>query len=183
MNDIKKYPTEDECFALIRRYKMLPNIVDHSVQVMRVSLAICNNLKNEGSVNTELVVAAALLHDIAKTQSIERNEHRHDLTGGEILRELGQPEIAEIVENHVIYPDFSESSPVNEKDIIYYADKRVMHDRIVTIDERIDDLVIRYGRTENLKEMILKNKQFVLALEGKIKRNMKSDLDTILRSL
>ena len=183
MNDIKKYPSETECHEIINRYGMLPNIIDHSVQVMRVSLAIYYDLKDRTSVNRELIVAAALLHDIAKTRSIEQKELRHDLVGGEILRELGHDAIADIVENHVIYSDFNEKSPVNEKDIVFYADKRVMHDRIVTIDTRIDDLVIRYGKTERIREMIIHNKEFVLALEKKINSGMKNGLDTVLRGL
>ena len=100
-----------------------------------------------------------------------------------MLRELGHDEIADIVENHVIYSDFNEKSPVNEKDIVFYADKRVMHDRIVTIDTRIDDLVVRYGKTERIREMIIHNKEFVLALEKKINSGMKNGLDTVLRGL
>jgi len=180
---MKKYPSEDECNELIRKYGMLPNIIDHSVQVMRVSLAIYENLKEPALLSRELVVAAALLHDIAKTRSIEKKELRHDLTGGQMLRELGQPEIADIVENHVVYADFDEFSPVNEKDIVFYADKRVMHDTIVSLDTRVDDLVLRYGKTEKIKEMIIHNKKFVLALENKIQRSMNRKIDSVLSEL
>lgn len=183
MNDLKKYPTEDECYELLKRFRMLPNIVAHSVQVMRVSIAIYEDMKSPGSLNRELIVAAALLHDIAKTRSIEQRELRHDLVGAMMLRELGHDEIADICENHVIYTDFSEASPVNEKDIVFYADKRVMHDRVVDIDTRIADLVERYGKTEKIREMIIHNKKFVLALERKIESGMKHGLDEALKGL
>ncbi len=183
MNGIKKYPTEDECYDLIRKYNMLPNIIRHSEQVMRVSLAIYDNLKDGVHVDRDLLVAASLLHDITKTRAIETRELRHDLTGGELLRELGHPVIADIVENHVVYNDFSEKSPLDEKDIVFYADKRVMHDKVVTIDERIDDLVVRYGKTEKIKEMIIHNRQFVLALEKKISNAMSAEIDEALKGL
>ncbi|HPS58105.1 MAG TPA: HD domain-containing protein [Spirochaetota bacterium] len=183
MNGLAKYPTEDECYELIQKFNMLPNIVNHSIQVMRVSLAIYGDLEDPGSLSRELIVAAALLHDIAKTRSIEKRELRHDLIGGEILRELGYEEIADICENHVIYNDFSETTPVNEKDIVFYADKRVMHDRVVDIDTRIADLVERYGKTEKIREMIIHNKKFVLALERKIETGMKNGLDAALKGL
>jgi putative nucleotidyltransferase with HDIG domain len=183
MSGVKKYPTEDECYELQRRFRMLPNIIDHSVQVMRVSLAIFDDLKDRSSVSRELVAAAALLHDIAKTRSIEQKGLRHDLAGAEMLRELGQDEIADICENHVVYNDFDKDSPVNEKDIVYYADKRVMHDRVVSIETRIADLVERYGKTERIKEMIIHNKQFVLSLERKIESGMKHSLDRVLEGL
>ncbi|HPJ44079.1 MAG TPA: HD domain-containing protein, partial [Spirochaetota bacterium] len=65
MNSVSRYPTEEECFSIIRQYDMLPNIIDHSVQVMNVALAIYDNLREKGPVSRELLVAAALLHDIA----------------------------------------------------------------------------------------------------------------------
>ena len=128
-------------------------------------------------------IAAALLHDIAKTRSIEQKDLRHDLIGAQMLRELGQNEIADICENHVIYNGFDKDSPVNEKDIVFYADKRVMHDRVVDIETRIADLVERYGKTEKIKEMIIHNKEFVLALEHKIESGMKHSLDQALKGL
>lgn len=183
MNGLKKYPTEDECYELLRRFRILPNIMDHSVQVMRVSLAIYNDLKDQSALSRELIVSAALLHDIAKTRSIEQKHLRHDLIGAEMLRELGLEEIADICENHVIYADFNATAPVNEKDIVFYADKRVMHDKVVDIDTRIADLVERYGKTETIKKMIIHNKKFVLALEHKIETGMKHGFATALKGL
>jgi len=58
-----------------------------------------------------------------------------------------------------------------------------MHDKVVTIDERIDDLVIRYGKNDKIKEMIIHNKKFVLALENKIQKNMKINIDIALKTL
>lgn len=180
MTGNEKIPTEKECFAIIHDYKMLPNIIEHSIQVKEVSVLIYENLKEKNSLNLDLIIASALLHDIAKTSSIINKELRHDLKGGEILRKLGYDEIAEIVESHVMFSGFDPDGPVTEKEIIYYADKRVMHDQIVSIDSRIEDLVERYGKTEEIKKMIINNKKFVKSLEDKILNHMSSDLDTLL---
>jgi len=59
-----RIPSRLECDELMARYYMLPNIVKHSIQVMNVSLAITDNLKNGMPINRDLVIAAALLHDI-----------------------------------------------------------------------------------------------------------------------
>jgi len=180
MTGMIKIPTETECFSLIQEYNMLPNIIEHSIQVKNVSLIIYDNLNEKDTLNRELIIASALLHDIAKTSSIINRELRHDLKGGEILRELGYDEIAEIVESHVIFSDFDPNGPVTEKEIIYYADKRVMHDQIVTIDSRIADLVKRYGKTEKIREMIINNTKFVKSLESKIRSRMFGDIDALL---
>jgi len=178
-----KYPSEEECLKLIEKYEMLPNIVEHSMQVKNVSEAIYNHLVDKEKISIELLVSAALLHDIAKTRSILQNELRHDLTGGEILREHGLDEIAVIVENHVVFTGFDPIGPLDEKEIIYYADKRVMHDKVVNIETRVADLVERYGRTEKIKEMILHNKKFILQLEDKIQRHMDINIETALKDL
>ena len=183
MNRVTEYPSEDECFNIIRQYDMLPNIVDHSVQVKNVSLAIYDHLQKKELISRELLIAAALLHDIAKTRSIHNREMRHDLIGGEMLRAMGLNEIAEIVENHVVFTGFLPDGPLTEKEIIYYADKRVMHDKVVNVHTRVEDLVERYGINDRVKELIIRNKEFVLDLEAKIIRNMTTDMETALKGL
>ncbi len=182
-DNLKNPPSEEECFRLINEYEMLPNIIDHSVQVKNVTEAIYNGLIDKKNVNIELLRASALLHDITKTKAILEKELRHDLTGGELLRSLGYEEIAVIVENHVVFSDFDADGPLLEKEIIYYADKRVMHDKIVNIDTRVSDLVDRYGRTEKIREMILHNKKFILKLESKIQSYMNIPIEEALKGL
>ena len=92
-----RIPTRGECEELMKRYSMLPHIVDHSLQVMRVSMALAVNLKSGVSINHDMVVSAALLHDITKTRSLTTKE-RHDISGGALLRELGFNCLAIIVE-------------------------------------------------------------------------------------
>ncbi len=182
-NSNYKYPDEDECFRLIREYGMLPNIVRHSIQVRNVSVAIYKHLISNDSVSLKLIIASALLHDIAKTDSLDHKEIRHDITGGEILRKLGYDDIAVIVENHVVFTGFDPDGPVTEKEIIYYADKRVMHDRIVDIETMVIDLVDRYGGDERIRGLILENKKFVLALENKIQSRMDMEIDLALADI
>jgi hypothetical protein len=72
------------------------------------------------------------------------------------LRGLGFPLIAEIVEQHVVL-DLNPAEAIVETAIVYYAHKRVMHDKIVTLEERVQDLLIRYGKTQELNNQILQN--------------------------
>ena len=173
---IDKIPSREECNELMAQYSMLPNIVEHSIQVMRVSLAITDNLKSGVFVNRDMVVAAALLHDITKTRSLVTKE-RHDTSGGDLLRELGFPLIAEIVEQHVIIQNINLEGRLEEREIVYYAGKRVLHDTIVTINERLLDLIERYG----CENRILQNKNQVLTVERKIASFMKIDIDQAIQ--
>jgi uncharacterized protein len=181
-NTRDRTPSRKECDELMAKYAMLPNIVEHSIQVMRVSLAIIDNLKNGVSMNRDLVAAAALLHDITKTRSFVTKE-RHDESGGELLRELGFPRIAEIVEQHVIIQNLNLDRMLEEREIVYYADKRVLHDTIVTIDERVHDLIQRYGTVEEIRNLILHNRSQVLMVERKIASFMNIDIDQAIQDI
>ncbi|MRR17346.1 MAG: HDIG domain-containing protein [Deltaproteobacteria bacterium] len=174
-----RIPSRAECEELMARYAMLPNIVLHSFQVMRVALALTDNLVDGVSINRDAVIAGALLHDITKTRSLHTKE-KHAASGGDLLRELGFGLIARIVEQHVVITDVNLAGPPEEKEIVYYADKRVMHDRIVTLEERVQDLLIRYGKTEAIHNQILQNLQQVIPVERKLNSFMKTDIhDTI----
>jgi putative nucleotidyltransferase with HDIG domain len=175
-NTPDRIPSLKECEELMAQYAMRPHIVAHSLQVMRVSLAVIDHLKNGVSVNRDLVAAAALLHDITKTRSFVTKE-RHDASGGALLRELGFPHVAEIVEQHVTIRNVNLHGELEEREIVYYADKRVLHDTIVTIDERVNDIMQRYGAVEEIRSLILQNKSQVLAVERKIARFMKTEID------
>jgi uncharacterized protein len=179
---LDRIPSREECTELMMRYSMRPNIVEHSIQVMRVSMAITDNLKNGVTVNRDMVIAAALLHDITKTRSLETKE-RHDASGAELLREIGFACIAEIVEQHVIFRNLNPQGRLEEREIIYYADKRVMHDKIVTIEARVSDLIQRYGTTEEIRNLIHNNKSLVLAIEGKIAGHMKIDIHRAIQEI
>lgn len=164
------------------RYSMLPNIVEHSLQVMRVSLSVMDNLKEGVRLNRDMVIAAALLHDITKTRSLKTKE-RHDESGGTLLRELGFSGIAGIVEQHVILQDLNLEGGIEEREIVYYADKRVMHDRIVSLEERVQDLIRRYAFTEEIRDQILRNWEQVRAVEQKIAGYMKIDIHSAVRQI
>jgi uncharacterized protein len=177
-----RIPSLQECDELMAEYCMLPNIIAHSRQVMRVSLAITDNLKDGVSINRNLVIAAALLHDITKTRSLKTQEH-HDQSGGELLRELGFPRVGEIVRQHVILLDFNPREKLAEREIVNYADKRVMHDRIVSLAQRVEDLIQRYGTTEEIKNRIRRNERTVYAIEKKIADSMSVDLNSAIQRI
>jgi uncharacterized protein len=174
-----KIPTVEECYDLMKCYAMLPHIVAHSEQVARVAAAILSHLRDDTGINHVAVIAACLLHDITKTRSLQTREH-HDISGGQLLAELGFPAIGDMVKEHVILQNFQPGGNILDKEIVYYADKRVMHDRIVTVGERVADLIARYGTTEERIRLIDSNEKQVLQLEVKIRRFMTSDLQKVL---
>ena len=149
-----RVPTQIECERLMSEMDMLDHIVDHSRQVCRVAVLLVEGLREGGlRLNAELVQAAALLHDITKTRSFSTREN-HAATGADFLSDRGFPEVGRIVAQHVTLKNYPEAASPIEAEIVNYADKRVLHDRIVSLDERMDYILERYGRLPEHRERI-----------------------------
>ena len=63
-----------------------------------------------------------------------------------LLKGMGYERVGEVVAQHIWLCKEGDPSSVSEEEIVNYADKRVMHDRIVSLEERFSDLKERYGR-------------------------------------
>lgn len=163
-----KIPSQKQCFALIRTMGMMDHIVDHSVMVGNIALCLCKHLKkNTPSLNVELTTAAALLHDITKTRSFQTGEI-HSETGGELLENLGYPEVGNIIRQHVILDCCKKTAPVSEQEIVNYADKRVLHDEVVPLSKRLEYIQIRYGKNKAFQKRIAVMWEMTTALESKL---------------
>jgi uncharacterized protein len=176
-----KYPTLSECLDLMASHRMLPNIREHSVRVRDVALMVGEHLSAAGVLlDLGLLEAGALLHDIAKTATLH-NGAEHARLGAQWLSDLGYPAVAEIVREHVwLSRSPSEPGPLREVEIVNYADKRVLHDLVVTLPQRFDDLRRRYGRTPEIIQRITSNAKRSLILEHKIFAGLTMTPDDIL---
>jgi len=133
---------------------MLDNIVSHSIQVCRVALLLVDELHQGGvALSRNLVQAAALLHDITKTRSFQTNEN-HAATAAEWLTRKGYPEVGDIVRQHVRLDTYSDSDIPTEVEVVNYADKRVLHDKIVPLSERMNYILVRYGTEPHYRHRI-----------------------------
>lgn len=140
-------PTPVECLGYTEQYQMLANIKDHSIIVARVAETIaCAVRKSGAEISVELVVAAALMHDIGKTSCLNNNDN-HAAKGSEICLELGLDELAPIVRDHV-WLQVEARLPLTESEIVYYSDKRVNHEKVVSLEERFEYITARYGNND-----------------------------------
>ncbi|MBC8393857.1 MAG: HDIG domain-containing protein [Deltaproteobacteria bacterium] len=140
-----RIPSKKECYRLIYESNMMEHIVVHSFQVCRVSLMIVDHIDIEGTaLNRDLVQASAMLHDITKTRSFQTKES-HDKTGAKFLSELGYPEVGNIVRQHVVLDEYFLPEFPTEAEIVNYSDKRVLHDQVVSLKERENYILERYG--------------------------------------
>ena len=138
-------PDVSECLDFMLQYHMLPNIKDHSIVVARVAEIITEGLIEAGhDLSLKIVIAGALLHDIGKTACLG-NDDDHAVKGFEICLEHNLHAIADIIAEHVILKTYAPENGFTEKEIVYYADKRVNHDQVVSLEERLDYILDRYG--------------------------------------
>ena len=178
-------PSREECYKLMCETGMLPNIVAHSLQVCRTATFLVERLRECGiKLDRDLVRASALLHDITKTRSLTTGEiHAH--TGAELINEMGYPDVAFIIGHHVILDETFVSDEPAEVEIVNYADKRILHDRVVSLRERMDYILVRYAKHPGDRERIARNWLRAKELEKKLFKFLPfspNDLDSLLGS-
>lgn len=173
MDSPTRIPSLRECIALMERYAMLANIRHHSLVVARLAEQIQQGLASFApelpQANRHLVISGALLHDIAKTPCLDSNRD-HAKVGGEICRSHGYPEIAAIVEQHVLLWEYDPvryaEGKFTAREIVYYADKRVRHNVVVNLDQRLEYILEHYGKNNPARHALIReNFKKCIALE------------------
>jgi uncharacterized protein len=162
-------PSWAQCLELMDIHGMLPNIREHSFRVMQVARFLGDALAVAGvDLSLPLVTTGALLHDLGKTACLG-TLNNHAEYGAGILEELGYHHVAQVVREHVyLNDDPLDLRPFRETEVVNYADKRVLHDEVVTLQERFADLKVRYGRTPEALARIHATKIKSQALEEKL---------------
>jgi HD superfamily phosphohydrolase YqeK len=170
--------TEDQLQKLVTQYRVPVHIQKHMKKVAAVALFLGQKLKQQGE-NVDLIALrqAALLHDVMKLCDFKELDICHfeqNITAEDIqfwtalmkscgsighveaaynmLKDIGEPRLAAIVRKHRFAGliDQQDKPETWEEKLLYYADKRVRHDRIVSLTERLKDGRKRYFPDGNL---------------------------------
>ena len=165
---MKKYalPTRRRCLSLLKEHHVPPHIVKHSLAVAKLAVFLAERLKENGiAVDVNLVDRACLLHDIFRicdfkqsddgkfeqkiTQKSKPRRQRlkaHEDAAYDLLKGK-YPVLALTVKKHryTALLDEKERPTTWEEKLVYYADKRVMHDRIVSLKQRLEEAHKRYA--------------------------------------
>ena len=126
----EELPSERRCLELLHGAGLGEERVAHSVAVAAIAAALTAALDERGQcLCVPLVVAAALLHDVA------RAEARHGDAGADLLEGLGYARVARIVRRHMRLGE-ALGDDLDETQVVFLADKLVQDDRLVGVDER-----------------------------------------------
>lgn len=160
-------PDDRHCEEYWAHFGMLDNIADHSRKVAQVATFVAQQAKNMGiAVDVPTIRASALLHDIAKTYCVQHGGNHSQLGGAWVADFTSNPAIASGVTHHVIWPFEMNIDDYFTPLTVIYADKRVRHDNIVTIESRFEDLISRYGVNDYIRRRIEITKAQALELEN-----------------
>jgi uncharacterized protein len=120
-------------------------IVVHSEGVARVAVAAAGFVAEAGiPVDSRLVEAAALLHDIDKVE-IRRSGGEHGVVGARRLETAGYGELAMPVASHPIMSLLDDDRfPIGWPSVILAVADRHVAQEFVTVDERLDDMKARH---------------------------------------
>ncbi len=162
-----KLPTRRRCLELMDEFGVPLHIRKHNLAVARLGILLAKKLKEKSiPVDVDLVDRACLLHDLLRIcdapfrggydRSAEfrilARKFCHEDAAYELLKDK-YPELALAVRRHRYAALLDEKDkPVTwEEKIVYYADKRVMHDKIVPLRERLEEAHRRNAAQRNCK--------------------------------
>ena len=139
-------PSLAQCLAWLDEWEVPDNVRAHSAVVARSAYVLAVMMRNRGvPVDPVLTHRGGLLHDIDKIATLKMNG-AHGRMGAEFLDAQGYPRLAEILREHIM----TRVMRLEAKDwgwevrLVFFCDKLVEGNGLVTFDQRLDALKIRY---------------------------------------
>jgi CTP:molybdopterin cytidylyltransferase MocA len=168
-------PTPEECLVLLNEtFDAGEEIIGHGQMVAKVALALGKAIqRSKTDLNLDLLVAAGLLHDLA------RNQRDHARVAMRILNSLDYPAVAEIVGVHMDIP-LEDKKAISEKEIVFLADKLVNGTRIVDLKSRFDMVIKRYGSEPDVLTKIKDRMGSALKIKQRIEQLADRSIETIV---
>jgi molybdenum cofactor cytidylyltransferase len=159
-------PSDAECRALMIRQDVSQNIIKHCRAVAHLARHMATALNAAGCrLDIERIVSAARIHDLARGCS------HHAAEGARILREMGFPRIADIVEVHMDCM-IKKEAPITEAEVVFLADKCIHEDRIISMEERFQAKLQKYGADFGACQDILKRWRNALESQQRVEALM-----------
>ena len=137
--ELHKYPDKEQCGRILDRVGTPAHIVRHCEAVTDTALTIAMELNYRGlNLSLPLIYAAGSLHDVLRMRP------EHPKLGAELMLDYGYPEVADIIKDHMKYQHPLPVYDVTEKDIICLSDKLRQEDKLVTLEQRLAPVLLRW---------------------------------------
>jgi tRNA threonylcarbamoyladenosine biosynthesis protein TsaE len=164
------FPSSEEIEQWRREVALPPNVIAHCEKVAEICDRLAQHLIERGEiVRRETLFAAAQAHDllrfldfspettpagVVRTAEDEarwkpwRERYkglRHEEACTAFLRERGYDAFGDIVAVHGLHAPSPTRATIEQR-VLFYGDKRVIGDRLVTVEERFEEFLHRYGK-------------------------------------
>ncbi|MDD6255372.1 MAG: histidine phosphatase family protein [Eubacteriales bacterium] len=134
-----KYPDKEQCQRILDRVGTPAHIVKHCQAVTDTALTIAMELNYNGlNMSLPLIYASGSLHDVLRMRP------DHPRLGAELLLDYGYPEVADIIKDHMKYQHPLPVYDITEKDVICLSDKLRQEDKLVTLEQRLAPVLLRW---------------------------------------
>jgi CTP:molybdopterin cytidylyltransferase MocA/HD superfamily phosphodiesterase len=169
-------PSAEECEKLLaKKFVAEMPLVEHCRKVAKLAVFLAKQLNEAGCrLDTGLIEAAALLHDLAK------GKPNHASEGGRILDEMGYPDIARVVAAHMDITVVKEE-PVCAAEVLYLADKMTLRDRYVAVEERFESRLKALGARPDILDAVAVRRENALLIRRKIEDRIGSSLTEVMK--
>lgn len=193
-NVIMNLPSKKQCNELLKKYHTPVSVIKHSAVVTKIAEYLADEFnKTKTKVNKDLINRACVLHDLlrvcdipndnffkfADPEDIKQKDVKQKIWAAQCAKYKGMhhseaaedvlgrdyPELAQVIREHMFDVLLKDEFTCWEGKIVSYADKRVDHDRIVTLNQRIEEGKKRWHTDNENLDLTYKK---LLALEKEI---------------
>lgn len=170
----KNIPSLERSWKILSEARIDERIEKHCFAVACTAIELAGKLNSAGAgLDENFVLASALLHDIA------RHEPNHASAGAKLLEEIGYPLVATAVGEHMDI-EVNNEIPLTEAELVYYADKIVKENTIVSINSHFAATLHKYNDDPQASAVVLKRLRQAERIERKIKKIMGYPNEAIL---
>jgi putative nucleotidyltransferase with HDIG domain len=157
-------PSPEVCEEIWKWFHTPEPVTAHCRLVAETALEWARKLIKAGRpLNLDLVTAGALLHDVAKGAS----RREHDAVGAKWLEDMGYPSAAQVVGAHTDLPRDA-LRLIDERAVVYLADKQVQKTARVTVDRRFQSTLDRFAGDPEAVAAINRRKKDAIEILNKI---------------
>jgi uncharacterized domain HDIG len=169
-----------KCEELLQAADLPERVKEHCRAVSKISVDIAEALNKKGcELDAQLCGRAGLLHDISRT------EDDHDEKGRAFLERQGLVREAEITGAHLgkginFNVSFDiDHNIISENEVVYLADKLVMGAKRVTLQQRFESALKRYGNDPEAESAIREKYKQALSVQSRVEHILNVKLNSI----
>jgi putative nucleotidyltransferase with HDIG domain len=171
-------PFEEVCAAIWNWAGTPEQVREHCRMVAQTAGMLAQRLNAVGHpVEVALVRSGALLHDVAKAYP------RHIERGARMLRVLGYPKVAAVMETHNDLPAASQCA-LDARALVFLADKLVSGAEVVGLDVRFARTFQKYAENPAAAENIRRRKRIAQEVAERVADRLGvGNIDEILKGM